>query len=99
MQSNKGYDPIVKKINFTTGKLLLKVCNYNMCLGNMTQAANKLLKGGHLHLRADRPDPAQPSPPQRGRSGRCAWISQPAHRPCDFYDSIKEGDNSISTTT
>ena len=59
---DKGYGPIVKKkINFTTVKLLLKVCNYNMCLGNMTQAANKLLKGGHLHLRADRPDPAQPS--------------------------------------
>ena len=61
MQSNKGYGPIVKKNNFTTVKLLLKVCNYNMCLGNMTQAANKLLKGGHLHLLADRPDPAQPT--------------------------------------
>ena len=75
MQSNKGYDPIVKKINFTTGKLLLKVCNYNMCLGNMTQAANKLLKGGHLHLRADRPDPAQPTP---ARPVRPLCMDQPA---------------------
>ena len=82
---------LLKKNNFKTVKLLLKVCNYNMCLGNMTQATNKLLKGGHLHLRADRPDPAQPTPARPA--------SQPAHRPCDFYDSIKEGDNSISTTT